>query len=841
MSTVDDVFELKSESGSNKFIGTLMGSAAGAVRASNILPVGTDREYCEKTDTDFVGVADECRDDIIFLLNRIAKFAASDLEIKSYEDIQELIEGLLETADLRLDAAQGVDRIGKRADVLVSRHTLSAQEAKNALLQSSILQKPQLRFDTNDIDNTRHRPFPQPQQLATYYEHPYQAELELLSYPPWQLEDASDLDASASSIDTISRLTNDSSHPFQYVSDVLALNAAVSEMVTYHELAVDVEHHSMHSFLGLTCLLQISTREKDYIIDTLAIRTADATALQSLNKAFTNPNIVKIFHGSNRDVLWLQRDCGLYLQYPKLSLAYLMQKFLRIIPNKEYQQADWRQRPLSAEMIQYARDDTHYLHFIYDCLRRELGGEEAYRAVLDRSRDVCLNRYEKPFFDPEGYKNLQTTRRLRGSSTRETQKAMSAEQQQCMRGLWDWRDGMARALDESPAYLLSTAELVQICENIPSSVDMLKKNLQKKAGVYLSSHYDEVFHAIQVSVAAPAAAAATAATATAVTAVTTSALLQPSRDTSILTAHRDHFAQTLPESVLSVLPVVTPTPEARDEFTAESKGLFADLRIPETSAEWFSKTQIHQPRTSSELVDQLKKTGTHPLLESVISVSISVNDRFKLVAQSIQNIVTPLLVRPEASSTTADAVNDEPPNKQESATIYTENEKKDIETLGTLAVELVNDSNIRKRSLDEVNVPDEACTSNNLVNLKPNKKQNRNTAAMRNAHKNFLRDASSSSGAHNPNTAQVQTQIGAIQPQLATALSDFKSSQEKEKKKKEKEGKKLIRLQRTQATSVMSQASLPDKKSKKMKKNPYFAVGDVEKAPPKDHQRSFTY
>ena len=34
--------------------------------------------------------------------------------------------------------------------------------------------------------------------------------------------------------------------------------------------------------------------------------------------------------------------------------------------------ADWRLRPLTAEMITYAREDTHYLLYIYDQLKRDV-------------------------------------------------------------------------------------------------------------------------------------------------------------------------------------------------------------------------------------------------------------------------------------------------------------------------------------------------------------------------------------------------------------------------------------------------------------------------------------
>ena len=46
-------------------------------------------------------------------------------------------------------------------------------------------------------------------------------------------------------------------------------------------LAVDLEHHQMRSFQGLTCLMQLSTRRRDWVVDTLALRREVGPALAS--------------------------------------------------------------------------------------------------------------------------------------------------------------------------------------------------------------------------------------------------------------------------------------------------------------------------------------------------------------------------------------------------------------------------------------------------------------------------------------------------------------------------------------------------------------------------------
>ena len=49
--------------------------------------------------------------------------------------------------------------------------------------------------------------------------------------------------------------------------------------------------------------------------------------------------------------------------------ANLEQAWWFVQTDKKYQLADWRVRPLSEELMLYARTDTHYLLYIYDRLK----------------------------------------------------------------------------------------------------------------------------------------------------------------------------------------------------------------------------------------------------------------------------------------------------------------------------------------------------------------------------------------------------------------------------------------------------------------------------------------
>ena len=74
-----------------------------------------------------------------------------------------------------------------------------------------------------------------------------------------------------------------------------------------------------------------------------------------MRPVFTDPKKLKVLHGANSDVVWLQRDFSLYLvnmfdtgqaarvlQLPGFGLAFLLQKYCNVVADKKYQLADWR-------------------------------------------------------------------------------------------------------------------------------------------------------------------------------------------------------------------------------------------------------------------------------------------------------------------------------------------------------------------------------------------------------------------------------------------------------------------------------------------------------------------
>jgi ribonuclease D len=277
-------------------------------------------------------------------------------------------------------------------------------------------------------------------------------------------------------------------------------------------------------------LCQLSCRDKDYIVDVLALRQH----MDVLLPLFADPDVVKVFHGCDKDILWLQRDLGLYvvncfdtyqaakaLRYPALSLAHLLKYYCGVTLNKKYQLADWRERPLPPHLIEYAKLDTHYLLYVYDCLRRDVHaghGSSGIEAVYEASRRTCLQRYEKDSFYPLGYLKLVNPR---ASEDQQVANNLSFEQNAVMSCLWNWRDLTARRTDESCGYIMSNAELLRIGKAAPSDASALVAT--GPLSEYVREHLEEVASVIQEQLQGGAGGSSSGADVSAVGGVSTSA------------------------------------------------------------------------------------------------------------------------------------------------------------------------------------------------------------------------------------------------------------------------------------------------------------------------------
>ena len=308
------------------------------------------------------------------------------------------------------------------------------------------------------------------------YDHPYKNEIEAYAYPP-NMYSSSEPIAPPSFASTTAT----------YVDTLDGVKAMLEELTTAKEIAVDLEHHDTYSYVGIVSLMQISTRAKDWIIDTLQPWRED---LQILNEIFADPAILKVFHGSTMDIIWLQRDLGLYvvglfdtfhacrlLNHPKKSLKALLERYVGFQAQKQYQMADWRTRPLPDAMFEYARSDTHFLLYIHDQLRNELikaspsaePEEDLLKLVLESSKEESLQTYLRPIYDEEGGTGVGGW----SSYLRSVPALLNGEQLAVYKVLHYWRDQVARREDTNPGVVMNREVLFSIARAMPENVHAL--------------------------------------------------------------------------------------------------------------------------------------------------------------------------------------------------------------------------------------------------------------------------------------------------------------------------------------------------------------------------------
>ena len=158
------------------------------------------------------------------------------------------------------------------------------------------------------------------------------------------------------------------------------LRHAAEELASQQILAIDTESNSLYAYQEQVCLVQISTRLKDYLIDARALPD-----LSPLAEIFNSDRILKVFHAAEYDLICLFRDYGFrfnfifdtmlaarILGFQHVGLGALLEKYFGVQMNKKYQRADWGKRPLKPEMLEYARQDSHYLIALQEQLRAEL-------------------------------------------------------------------------------------------------------------------------------------------------------------------------------------------------------------------------------------------------------------------------------------------------------------------------------------------------------------------------------------------------------------------------------------------------------------------------------------
>lgn len=251
---------------------------------------------------------------------------------------------------------------------------------------------------------------------------------------------------------------------FTFIDSQQMLVESAEEWMKLKEIAVDLEcENQLHYYGSFLCLVQLSSREKNWIIDVLAVPD-----LSLLWQVFENRNILKVFHDISFDfrILYTQYKCvpkhffdtqlgALFLGEEKLGLGSQLEKYFGVHCEKKFQQMDWTRRPLLPAMLTYAVQDTAYLLPLYDKLCEELHLKKRLEWVEEECKYLETEDYtlkEQIYSDISGFKSMTPVERA------------------ILHVLFDERKRLAKEVNKPVFMIFTNKQLLAFCTHPPYSV-----------------------------------------------------------------------------------------------------------------------------------------------------------------------------------------------------------------------------------------------------------------------------------------------------------------------------------------------------------------------------------
>ncbi len=257
----------------------------------------------------------------------------------------------------------------------------------------------------------------------------------------------------------------------QYINRPEQLPPLCEQILQEPWIALDTEFLREKTYYPKFCLLQIAAPDWVACVDPLAI--ADLTPLLD---AIYNPNITKVLHSCRQDLEIFFQITGkipgpifdTQIAAPLLGFqenpgyAMLVSSFLNINLSKAHTRADWTERPLSQDQIQYAADDVIYLCKIYTIMCEQL--EKLGRLNWLESDFALLNNPELYQLSPEN-----AWLKIRGKNK------LTGRQLSILQALSEWRERTAQTENKPRNWLFPDDMLLELGKLQPVTTSDLAK------------------------------------------------------------------------------------------------------------------------------------------------------------------------------------------------------------------------------------------------------------------------------------------------------------------------------------------------------------------------------
>lgn len=224
-------------------------------------------------------------------------------------------------------------------------------------------------------------------------------------------------------------------------------------------VAIDLESNGFYRYPEKICLIQVSFGGSIYLVDAPAIDEMDP-----LGKLLEDVRIEKIFHSADYDIRSLDRDWGFrvrnlfdtsiasaFLGSQKLGLDAILKQHMSVIisKDKKLQRADWSNRPISCELLNYAASDVRHLSELRDILHNKL--DELGR--IDWVHEECERLSRVNYTPPDvEWKYLS----VKGSS------GLNGRELAVLRSLYNFREKEAIRRDRPPFKIFSDSVILEL-------------------------------------------------------------------------------------------------------------------------------------------------------------------------------------------------------------------------------------------------------------------------------------------------------------------------------------------------------------------------------------------
>lgn len=245
---------------------------------------------------------------------------------------------------------------------------------------------------------------------------------------------------------------------FEYIDTPEQLGRLTEALKTTDWVALDTEADSFHHYHPKVCLIQLTFDGRNYIVDPLA----DIDLTEFLTQLSRNNLII---HDAGYDLRLLHNDFGFkpaaevfdtmlaasLAGLKNVGLSALLNKFFDKNVAKHNQKADWSKRPLPANRLQYAAEDTAYLADIKNFLVSEL--EKPGR--MDWYIETCQWAI-RSVYAPREKTDPDRRWRIKGTGK------CSPKEMAFLKELWHWRENIAQQTNIAPFMICRNEQMLKL-------------------------------------------------------------------------------------------------------------------------------------------------------------------------------------------------------------------------------------------------------------------------------------------------------------------------------------------------------------------------------------------